>query len=547
MRYISAERLHRAIVNLKSWGDDVGQLRAHSYIFLSSKLMDMKAKTPIELRDSDERKFWNSFMRLRGDSKPFFDPMTQSYKADNFPHNSAFKVRSDRWPTPDYGIAIRDGNLWTFTDDYVARLRDKTLTDGAEIHLYPEPDLIAWLYRSQRFENEETYSDLQSRFREQFHLTEPELSSLFSETSNDGEGEADSDFFTDRLVREDLLIEIAKSSSDTFDLADAIEVVTERSGPQPVELADVKDLAMNGRRQIIFQGPPGTGKTFLARQATAMILGAEEDVVADPTALDLFLIPFQAPADGSSPDGAPGIWDIVQFHPSYNYEDFVRGIGSEIDGGHPVFKAENRTIAALAKTASEIEKPVVLIIDEINRGDLAKVLGELIFALEYRGVKVRTPYTVDGSPLISLPKNLFLLATMNTADRSIALIDYAIRRRFDFVDVPSSRDSLEQFLDKAESESGFTQHVLSIYDAVNELLLGDPDHQVGHTYFMSTTKSEIARRVVFQVLPLLAEYQREGLVVENVRVKPSDWPNSRGIPLIHPRPFDLVAQIEEWL
>ncbi|MCI1723630.1 MAG: AAA family ATPase [Lachnospiraceae bacterium] len=161
-------------------------------------------------------------------------------------------------------------------------------------------------------------------------------------------------------------------------------------------------------------------------------------------------------------------WDIIQFHPSYTYEDFVRGISvsaseanaSEINGriiegdtekykfiySQPVpvmYKTVNRTLGKMARIARqyynsenpENSKKFYLVIDEINRANLATVFGELIYALEYRDSEVATPYTVEGDDRLQIPNNLYVVGTMNTADKSIASIDYAIRRRFLFFPV----------------------------------------------------------------------------------------------------------------
>jgi hypothetical protein len=548
MQYVSADRLYRAIMNLRDWALGAGQQYTHSWIFLASKRLNMNSAGTVEYRDSDDKQYWNRYMRLRGDDEPFYDPCALSYRKLDYPHNGAFKQRNDRWTAADYGIAKRTGDQWQFEANYIDRLRDKSFTKGnASYRSLPEPDVIAWLYRWEPFADGTTYADVRAKFVADFNLTQPELDVLFSHGSLDGLAEADDQFFTTRKVSEDLVVEMAKQGAN-FDMGEAVEIVAERSGAQPIDVDDVVSLVRRGRGQVILQGPPGTGKTYLARQVAAKLIGATDGAIEDPDKLSTFLKMWQAPPDGSVPDGAPGIWDMVQFHPSYNYEDFVRGISAEIEGDHPVFRAVNRTMAALSKTAStHPELPVVLIVDEINRGDLAKVLGELIFALEYRGEAVRTPYEVEGSALITIPRNILILATMNTADRSIALIDYAIRRRFDFVDLGASRDALERFLIQAEQSLDATERVLSLFDAVNAPLVDEPDYWIGQTYFMSTNMESVAERFVFQALPLLAEYRREGLVGENVRVMPIGWKSDRGIPLVPPRPFDLAESVLAWL
>lgn len=164
------------------------------------------------------------------------------------------------------------------------------------------------------------------------------------------------------------------------------------------------------KKQIILQGPPGAGKTRLAELVADAIIKSES---------------------------TPGEKKLIQFHPAYTYEDFVRGITAKTNtNGQIEYKVENKTLAAFAQKA--LNNPTtdyVLIIDEINRANLPSVLGELIYALEYRYKPVESMYSLDANRELILPDNLFIIGTMNTADRSTGHIDYAIKRRFAFFKV----------------------------------------------------------------------------------------------------------------
>ncbi len=176
---------------------------------------------------------------------------------------------------------------------------------------------------------------------------------------------------------------------------------------------------LDDKGQIVFYGPPGTGKTFVA-------LALAEELTRDG-----------------------GDFRIVQFHPSYSYEDFVGGFRPvEDDGAHGVrYQRTDGPLRELAAVASaDPSHPYVLIIDEINRGNIPKIFGELLFLLEYRLKAVRLQYWPEES--FSLPPNLFVIGTMNTADRSIALVDAALRRRFYFFEFTPQVEPVRSVLAK---------------------------------------------------------------------------------------------------
>lgn len=167
----------------------------------------------------------------------------------------------------------------------------------------------------------------------------------------------------------------------------------------PTYLKNV-EMLLEDKRQVILYGPPGTGKTFVARELARHFAGSDVRVTK------------------------------VQFHPSYAYEDFVEGFRPESINGQPGFKIRPGPLRRIATAASQTSDVHVLMIDEINRGNIAKVFGELYYLLEYRDEKIDLQYSDEP---FSLPDNLWIIATMNTADRTIALLDAALRRRFHFV------------------------------------------------------------------------------------------------------------------
>lgn len=318
-----------------------------------------------------------------------------------------------------------------------------------------------------------------------------------------------------------------------------------------VDLKDYQKIMENiGIRQMIFQGPPGTSKTFESKRfvlnqlysgapSLAKPFASQEDISAD---LDQFKLTDDDYADPkASTKFKTGGWDLVQFHPSYGYEDFIRGIEVNIPAGQttPNYESVNRILGKIAEfsraaadSATGGNQPkFYLIVDEINRANLATVFGELIYGLEYRNSKVSTPYEVKEKTTgnttkdIVLGKNLFILGTMNTADKSIDSIDYAIRRRFIFVDSPADRQIVMKCYQNASGNIDEHSIELLLFDAVQRLFddsrffnneYQKSDVRIGHTYFLRDRKKgyedAIIEHFIFQVIPILREYVKDGIL-----------------------------------
>lgn len=401
---------------------------------------------------------------------------------------------------------------------------------------------------------------------------------------------------------------------------------------------------IQSKKQIILQGPPGTGKTYSAKDFAEQLIynSISSDKKEQKRKLE-----------------ESGQFSLVQFHPSYSYEDFVRGISVNSEGGNIVYETENKILAKFAQKAmsnlnavskdvkklskeqqveklllefadkiedkidthqaypitssvsiqgvendafrytddwkvsqrmkfsdlvlaqiegvttrqdlkqlpkvsglarhqasyfikvlnnfqdeykqelkkssfEDIEKPIlknyILIIDEINRANLPSVLGELIYALEYRNESVESMYALDGENSITIPENLYIIGTMNTADRSIGHIDYAIKRRFAFVDVFPREDVINN--DKSKE---LFKMVANLFIKEHEgkklnsdFLASDFDYkdvQLGHSYFIlkegtaEEQKSELAMRLKYEIVPILNEYVKDGLLLEIAKEK----------------------------
>ncbi|KZE76714.1 hypothetical protein AV926_14995 [Myroides marinus] len=263
------------------------------------------------------------------------------------------------------------------------------------------------------------------------------------------------------------------------------------------------------KKQIILQGPPGTGKTRLAKEIVKVMIDKNAPENVNLTNHRQF--------------------KIVQFHPSYTYEDFVRGIATIPNENGIEYQVVDRGIAEFAQRAFEDSiNNYVLIIDEINRANLSSVLGELIYALEYRGKGIEGMYSkTEADKKLVLPPNLYIIGTMNTADRSVGHIDYAIRRRFAFVDVlPTclAGDDFDEILfNKVKALFTVDEYMTRSPFLSSEF---DPkDVALGHSYFIKQYEKDaegnddkskpydFALRLEYEIKPILREYIKDGILI----------------------------------
>lgn len=254
-----------------------------------------------------------------------------------------------------------------------------------------------------------------------------------------------------------------------------IDWLVERTGWSQARLEAVISSLQDESPQVILQGPPGTGKTWVA-QLLARYLTNDE----------------------------PLAHQIVQFHPSYGYEEFVEGLRPVVKDGMIEFRREDGVILRIASEISESDTTRVLIIDEMNRANLPRVMGELMYLLEYRDQAIDLMY----SPQFALPPKLLIIGTMNTADRSIRSIDIAMRRRFDVFDCPPDVAVLKAYYANRTNEVG--DGLFAGFEHLNHDLREERDrhHLIGHTFFMRDPMTLGVLRSVwdFQVGPIIEEY-----------------------------------------
>ena len=283
------------------------------------------------------------------------------------------------------------------------------------------------------------------------------------------------------------------------------------------------------KKNIILQGAPGTGKTFTTASIAVRMCNKEFTDYDD----------HKKVMDEYERLRKLGQISFCTFHQSMDYEDFVEGLKPIANETSVEYNVENGIFKNICEKAQSYQldkqvsnKPYILIIDEINRGNVSKIFGELITLLEAdkrigegnHSLTLKLPYSKED---FGVPSNLYIIGTMNTTDRSTGTIDYAVRRRFAFVTLEANSEVLEEWCENNSVNEDVKQASLALFAEINGATRDDTnsfiakhkaadfeleDLKVGHSYFMAKDLDTLKLKMRYEVVPLIKEYQKDGIL-----------------------------------
>jgi 5-methylcytosine-specific restriction protein B len=457
MKYVSKEQVSQALPLIASFRSAIDKQAAqHILTFLALKCRDVGTKF-VPYAEGDDYKFFDEFMKLRDGEDPYFDPVASLWRIASHPHSNVATARKNtffrRWGAAEQRTSAKGIEEWRLTDDYLDIFKARVLTKAGHFTPIPVIPLAVFFLRGMELPEDASLDILASRFALTFHLTSKEYAQLFE---RDTRPEAP---FADRpITREECTQAIVESGvvAETRETRSSFQELA-IPGEDPILRRVRQLLDEDGYGGVIFVGPPGTSKSWYAAQIALAL------------------------ADGDATRVRK-----IQFHPSFQYEQFVEGFVPNTAGTgfelHPQLMLRVIDDAEANRAAT-----FVVLIDELSRSDPGRVFGELLTYME--PTRRDEPFLLASGREKSVPPNVVFIATMNSRDKSVTEIDDAFDRRMAKIDFPPSQRILDQFLEENKIPDAFRRRISAFFEWVQA------KYPLGHTFFRTVKDEESLRRL----------------------------------------------------
>lgn len=484
MKYVSAAQLTEALQQLASFRSAVNKQAAqHVLAFLALRRKGIDASRFALYQEKDDFDFFDEFARVDGPDTPYFDPIAGLMRIATHPHSNVATARKGTffhsWNAAEQDTDDQGNERWRLNQDYLSILKKKILTKAGRVTHIPAIPLAMFLLRNLPFPDDAKPESLGKELARTFNLTTKEFGELFETGTRPG-----APFGNAPLLKDEILSAI-KGSGVLAETPEARSTFQELSiQPDDPILTEVHQLLEDGYAGVVFVGPPGTSKSWHAVQVALALA-----------------------------DGDQSRLRKVQFHRSYQYEQFVEGFVPNAEGTG--FELRDQLMLRLMQDANTNRSATfVVLIDELSRSDPGRVFGELLTYMEPS--RRDEPFLLASSGReVAVPPNIVFLATMNSRDKSVVDIDDAFDRRLAKIDFPPSETVLEKFLLSNGMEEAFRRRIVAFFKWVNGR------YPLGHTFFRSVKDADGLKRLWNTQLRFVFEkqFKYEPAVLSEIRDK----------------------------
>jgi 5-methylcytosine-specific restriction enzyme B len=482
MKYVSKAQLVESFQQLAVFRGAVNkQLAQHILPFLALRWRNVGTES-IPYSERDDFAFFDEFARVDDGDFPYFDPFAAQMRIETHPHSNVATARKGTffrsWHAGEQDVDENGVERWRLTVDYLNILKKKVLMKAGRPTKVPAIPLGIFLLRARSFPDSATTHDVGQALKGTFNLTDQEYSELFEETTHPS-----SDFATAPLSPDEVLQAVAESGvvTETRESPSTFQELTLTFDHPIVE--KVKLLLEDGYAGVTFVGPPGTSKSWFAIQVALALTDGDQSRVRK-----------------------------IQFHPSFQYEQFVQGFVPNEDGTG--FELRDQLMVKLIEDA-DVNRGAkyVVLIDELSRSDPGRVFGELLTYME--PTRRDEPFLLASGREIVVPPNIVFIATMNSRDKNVSEIDDAFDRRMAKIEFPPDEKILDVLLSENRMADDLRRRVSAFFRWVNT------KYPLGHTFFRSVKDADGLKRLWETQLRFVFEkhYRYEPGVMDEIRLK----------------------------